>query len=533
MSGENSIFNASTLTGPEQRHAASEQPTATMLTIAAHPVISRVGCLCVIQSSPASKTPTRTTIALSRNEPLFTRPNQLFGQALNDPYVSRRPVNIQLLGDGSVKISALGTNTAVQVQGVPLANSCILSETEVQEGVTIELAERVVLLLHWGVPPYIGESADLGMVGDSGEICRVRKEIHRIADLDVPVLIRGETGTGKELVASAIHRTGGRKAQRFVSVNLGALPVSLAAAELFGSVKGAYTGSQRDQAGYFKTAHKGVLFLDEIGEALPEIQALLLRVLETGEILPVGRQLPFKVDVRLLAATDANLEERVTGGKFKSPLLHRLAGYEIWVPPLRRRRDDIGRLFVHFAAEEAAKIGESARLQNRDPKAPPLIPADRFARLLRYDWPGNIRQLRNVVRQLVIDSQGQKSLLFGPKVQHLLNEGPTGRAASPPEPGNENPKRRPIEIEEAELYQAMENHRWEPQKAARALEISRASIYKLISAGKRIRLAKDLNRAEISACLEQCHGDVNAAAGRLKVSRQGLLRRMKALSMEH
>ena len=199
------------------------------------------------------------------------------------------------------------------------------------------------------------------MVGESAALRQVRAHVERIADLPVPVLVRGETGTGKELVARAVHLRSPRRDGPFVSVNLGAIPRDLAAAELFGAVRGAYTGAAQDRPGFFRAARGGTLFLDEVGEAPPEVQAMLLRVLESGEMYPVGGQAPVATDVRLIAATDADLEERIRDGRFKAPLLHRLAGYEIRLPPLRERREDIGPLFVHFAREELERIGEAGR----------------------------------------------------------------------------------------------------------------------------------------------------------------------------
>ena len=166
----------------------------------------------------------------------------------------------------------------------------------------------MLLLLHLADATAKEPMEALGMVGTSGGLQRVRQHIRQVADLNVPVLIRGETGSGKELIAQAIHRHSTRRDKAFVSVNLGAMPRELAAAELFGARKGAFTGAVRDQPGFFQTAHEGTLFLDEVGEAPPEVQVMLLRVLETGQIYPVGERAPVAVDVRLVAATDAHLE---------------------------------------------------------------------------------------------------------------------------------------------------------------------------------------------------------------------------------
>ncbi|HEU4537176.1 MAG TPA: sigma 54-interacting transcriptional regulator, partial [Polyangiaceae bacterium] len=182
---------------------------------------------------------------------------------------------------------------------------------------------------------------------------------------------------------------------------MGAVPKELAAAELFGAARGAYTGSTHDREGLFRSAQGGTLFLDEVGEAPPEVQVMLLRALETGEVHPVGAKAPVAVDVRLVAATDANLESQIRDGRFKEPLLHRLAGYEIRLPPLRERREDIGPLFYHFARGELEATGEARRLAPADPYEAPWLPAPIAARLVRHPWPGNVRQLRNWARQIV------------------------------------------------------------------------------------------------------------------------------------
>jgi hypothetical protein len=174
---------------------------------------------------------------------------------------------------------------------------------------------------------------------------------------------------------------------------------------LFGSRRSAFSGAI-DAPGHFQLAHGGTLFLDEVDEAPPEVQDALLRVLETGEIHPVGAEEPVATDVRLIAATGANLNDQVQYGQFQAPLLHRLAGFEVRIPPLRERREDIGLLFYHFAREDLEALGESHRLSPQDPYARPCLPAHVAAQLVRHTWPGNIRELRNVTRQLVMESRG-------------------------------------------------------------------------------------------------------------------------------
>jgi len=355
--------------------------------------------------------------------------------------------------------------------------------------------------------------------------------------------VRGETGTGKELVARAIHAASRRHGPPCVCVNMGAIPPSLAAAELFGAVRGAYTGSVRDQAGFFQRADGGTLFLDEIGETPAEVQTMLLRVLETGEVQRVGSPAAQKVDVRLIAATDADLEQAIAEGRFRSPLLHRLAGYEIVVPPLRERRDDFGRLLCFFLRQELAAIGEESRLRPREGSAPLWLPASIAARLARLDWPGNVRQLRNAVRQIVIDSRRAATVEIGPQIERLLREasrgpepaGPAAPQISPARPARKRAAagtyRVPAEVSAEEVLAALRDSDWEVKPAAQRLGISRPSLYVLMGKIPGLRKASDLCRAEILEERAQCGGNLAAAALRLEVSRSGLLLRMKQLGL--
>ncbi len=381
-------------------------------------------------------------------------------------------------------------------------------------------------------------------MGQGEGIRRVREEVARVADLNVPVLIRGETGTGKELVARAIHQHSPRRDGPFVSVNLGAISKELVSAELFGARKGAYTGATRDREGFFRAAHGGTLFLDEVGEAPPEVQVALLRVLETGEVFPVGASAPVRVDVRLLTATDAHLEERIREGLFKAPLLHRLAGFEIQVPPLRERREDIGTLFMYFARQELESMGEAQRLTSSDPRAEPWLPASLAVRLVRFAWPGNIRQLRNVTRQLVIGSRGLASLQVSSRLEQELDSAALplpGRALS----GSSSPGLRGAgRPGEGRPAQALRGRRAGaagrpacqlvgPQGRPRTGWASpRASVYVLIEKSSLLRTAGDLSPEEITRCFHECQGDLDQMVRRLEVSRRALQRRVRELGLD-
>ncbi len=395
-----------------------------VLTILYHPRVERIGDQCRMTTLPLGK-----PVALSRLEPEFTAPGVHRGGPLADPRVSRRPIWIERGENGGVVVAAGGTSTRVVIDGVTVEENHIVSRDRLDAGVLIELGSWFVLLLHSIGRPY-ERTPSMGLVGDNEEIEALRSDITRVADLDVPVLLRGESGTGKELVARAIHVASHRAAAPWITVNMGAINRSTAASELFGHVRGSFTGANRDHDGFFLRATGGTLFLDEIGETPSDIQVMLLRVLETGEITPVGATRSKRVDVRLIAATDADLERLTRDGRFRLPLLHRLAGYELALPPLRKRRDDIARLFMHFLSKELETLGEGWRLEGHG-RGEAWLPASLMTRLVKYSWPGNVRQLRNVARQLVISSRGADALRIDHMVERLLVEPDLLPEASP------------------------------------------------------------------------------------------------------
>jgi DNA-binding NtrC family response regulator len=227
------------------------------------------------------------------------------------------------------------------------------------------------------------------LVGSSPGMTRVKEVIATIADSDSPVLIEGESGTGKELVAAAIHRQSQRSKGPFVPVNCSAIPADLMESEFFGHVRGAFSGAVADALGLFRSAHGGTLFLDEIAELSPALQAKLLRVLQEKEIRPVGSTKTHAVSVRMIAATNKNLEAVVQGGSFRQDLFYRLNVVRIVVPPLRERRDDIPALITYFIR----RFNERFR---RDVKG---IAPDAIAALTAYDFPGNVRELENLLER--------------------------------------------------------------------------------------------------------------------------------------
>ncbi len=504
------------------------------LTVLYHPDLQRIGERVALPGLVSGREE-----LLSRREPLFSQSGQALVRPLGDAYLSRRPVRLAGAASGAVLLDCREASTAVAVDGEPVTGVRELSAAEVERGAVLLLANRIVLLLSRLDPLPPAGLPGFGLVGESLPVVRLRQEIRRVSDLAVPVLLRGETGTGKELVARALHEAGPRRTRPFFAVNMGAVPSTLAAAELFGAARGAFTGADRARPGYLSRAHGGTLFLDEIGETPPEVQVLLLRALETGEIQPVGGE-PQRVDVRLTAATDADLEAAAAAGRFRAPLLHRLAGYEIRLPPLRARRDDFGRLLLHFLRQELEALGEPYRLAT-PPDGRPWLPAPLVARLAAFSWPGNVRQLGNAVRRIAVAGRGADEVAEGPWIEDLfLAFSAPGRAAAPSaapplpasagaEKASRKEYRRPEEVGEEELLAALRANRWLLKPAAEQLGISRTSLYSKIEKSPYIRKAADLSREEIEECSERFQGDLDAMVEALEVSRRGLQRRMTGL----
>lgn len=242
------------------------------------------------------------------------------------------------------------------------------------------------------------------IVGGAAVMRPILDRARQIAPTDVTVLLEGESGTGKELMANLIHENSPRADRPFIKVNCGALTKTILESELFGAMKGAYTGSDKDRPGYFESANGGTIFLDEIGEMDPESQVRLLRVIEEREVVRVGSSKPVKVDVRIIAATNRSLQKEVEESKFREDLYYRLAVIRIELPPLRARKEDIPVLFNHFLVQFNEKYDKSVT----------RLAPDLLAFFQQYDWPGNIRQFRNVVEGMVVlasDDTLQKSEL--------------------------------------------------------------------------------------------------------------------------
>jgi len=492
------------------------------LTILYHPVLERIGERAALSEPEGGGT------RISRLEPAFSQPGKAHRRPLAHPRLSRSPIAVgRGEAPGSLFLDASQTRTSVVVEGEPLATGRELGEEKLERGVVLLLGGEVVVLLHL-LDPLSASAPRHDLVGESPAMVRLRREIERVADLDVPVLIRGETGTGKELVARALHRASPRREGPFVALNMAAVPPTLAAAELFGAKKGAFTGAESARQGHFRRARGGTLFLDEIGETPNEVQALLLRALESRTVQPLGGGEAEPIDVRLVSATDADLEGAIEGGSFRGPLLHRLAGFTLRTPPLRERREDIGRLFLHSLCRELETIGESWRLEA---SARTWIPASLVARLALHSWPGNVRQLQNVVRQLVISHRGAERIPAEPAILNEILGQPVESARPSVVRATAKGPRKPAEIREDELLSALRANRFRLQATADHLGIPRSSLYELIEKSPRVRKASELSHEEIEESLERAGGSVERAAEELEVSERALRRRMGRLGV--
>jgi len=315
------------------------------------------------------------------------------------------------------------------------------------------------------------------IVGDSPRLVKLLHLVHQVAPTDSNVLITGETGTGKELVARAIHSRRARKDRSLVKVNCGAIPAGLVESELFGHVKGAFTGATTDRTGRFELADGGTLFLDEIGELPLDTQVKLLRVLQEQEFEPVGSSRTIHVDVRIIAASNRNLAEMVREGLFRSDLFYRLNVLPLHVPPLRERQSDIPQILMFFLIHYARKMGKKIA----------GVSPDTMERLVAYPWPGNIRELRNVIeRGVVLAPSSALTLrpdLVPPEIARLdsvpatasVRAGGVGSGAQVP--GQKNPRTDAPSLEEVErrhILSVLEQTGWKlsgPKGAAEILKI--------------------------------------------------------------
>ncbi len=309
-----------------------------------------------------------------------------------------------------------------------------------------------------------------GIIGRSRAMRDLFQLLETVAQASSTVLITGETGTGKELAAKAIHHNSPRRAQRFVAINCSAIPETLLEAELFGHVRGAFTGAVATRQGRIEQAHKGTLFLDEIGTMSPALQAKLLRVLQEREVERIGDSHPIKVDVRVIAATNSDLRKMVVDGSFREDLFYRLNVIPVHLPPLRERREDIPVLVRHFV--------ERFCREQAPPRTPPAVAQDAIRRLMAYAWPGNVRQLENVVERALALTPGRAQIDLGdlPADVRQVEEAETGEPTAWFPDGGVDLEAHISAIELALIKQSLERAGGNKRRAAELLNIKRTTL---------------------------------------------------------
>ncbi len=300
------------------------------------------------------------------------------------------------------------------------------------------------------------------IVGNSNEMLDMFSLSIKVAPTDSTVLISGESGTGKELIAKAIHLNSRRKNRSFVTINCGALPENLQESELFGHVRGAFTGAIRDKRGLFQEANGGTLFLDEIGETAPSTQVKLLRFLQDGEIRRVGENDPIHVDVRLLAATNQDLEKSIEEGRFREDLYYRLNVIPLQMPPLRKRRDDIPLLVNYFLDKNVSQ--KKKKIELVSPEAMKVLSG--------YHWPGNVRELENVMERAVILTN--RNVIMPEDLPESIQKGQSGRSKPEANIGDRTLE----ELEEYYILKALEKYSWNQKQVSEVLGISTTTLWR-------------------------------------------------------
>lgn len=467
-------------------------------------------------------------IALNRFAPLFAplsvRPGAGHdGTPLGERSITREPVHIRFVSEGGIQIDHARGKMGLELNGRTSNGTDQFTACDLDRGIVIGLGSQVFVCLH--LMRSLPRAANVpGLIGVGDGAIKMREAIAQVAGTGMPVLLLGETGSGKEVAAQAIHALSARRNGRFVAINMATLSESLAAAELFGAVKGAYTGAANSRRGWFAEAEDGTLFLDEIGDTPASVQAMLLRVLESGEYRPLGASADARSNARIVAATDQDLG----AGGFNQALRRRLEAFVIRVPALRERREDIGVLVRHFLEAEAAGDAWS-------------LPFELLSQVFNGNWPGNVRQLGHAMRRVALDLQAgnvpvlEQSVMMPVVAQAgaAVNAGvASSSAVADADAAASRPVRRKVsELSDDDLVEAMEKSQWQILAASKVLGISRPTVYKLLEAHPRIRFPANISEEEIRAAWEACEGDLQRCASRLMTPAEALRRHAGILGL--
>ena len=482
-------------------------PLQLMLTLVFHPDRARIGASLKLGALNASGVLHLDATMLGRNAPLFDD-----GLGLNEPHISRRALTLRHHARGLQILNA--SETSYTQLGPEKASSMSMNFKELERGVAIRFGHAVVCWLRLAPEPASEMALDSvepvddlvsGFTGVSPQSSNVRRLISIAASSDLPVLLRGESGSGKEVAATAIHATSTRSEKQLVVLNMAALPETLAEAELFGSSRGAFTGAEK-RSGYFAEANHGTLFLDEIGDLPMSVQPKLLRALQIGEIQVVGGKQQ-KVDVRIIAASDADLDD---SKGFKNALLQRLAGITIDIPPLRERPEDLGILLA--TSDQTGPLLDNS-MRSRDVAAWASFVYD----ALHQEWPGN-------VREFLLSAQR-----FALSLHHDTKNGLTKRhfVIHRSEDNRSDPK----VLTDAEIETAHEQSEFEIAETVRRLGLSRGALYRRVETIPGVRLSADCSDAEIEEALVAVGPNLAALSRALKLSKASIASRLRLMGI--
>lgn len=466
------------------------------LVILFHPDFDRVG---EINSCDLNED---KSFSVNRYTPVFTNGAKGAPSPLLDLIISRAPIIVTQLSKYKFCITPPKSLMEVRINGVAVNQATDISLKDANDVMTITISNSIILGLCY-LPQNQIQHSSSSLVGLSAPINQARHLIGQYAKTDLPVLLMGETGTGKEFAAHDLHTNSARHSGPFVATNMAALPPDLAVAELFGAKKGAFTGSSHDRIGLFGQASDGILFCDEIGDAPAIIQPMLLRAIETNRIQPLGQDKDSEVNIRIIAATDRKVNDQGNENSFSKPLYNRLSALQITMPSLNSRKIDIPILLMHFCKQNPLWDKETFKVGTR------LI-----IKLMTYSWPGNVRELKNISNQILL---GEK-----PKLDIYTSAPNSSSANSSATSSVKKAYRSHHSVTYQELITALDENAWRIKPAACSLSISRTSCYELIKNCPDIRSLEDIPKQEIKAALQKHPNDIAAMAKQLKVPQSNL-----------
>ena len=496
---------------PSDRETGATTEVA-FVEVAFHPDFRLVGARAPIAARDSTH---ETPLVIGRDHPTFFHDDGSSAGTLADPCLSRRQLAVRWHGEARrFRVDReLASRRAISALA-PDGRDYVGSLDEITPGTLIAIGDRVLLRFDCGPLP----TASLGLLGTSLAMREVRRALESLASRSDSVLVLGESGTGKELAVRAIHDAGPRRAAPLIAINCAGLPDTLVEAELFGVERGAFSGATERRDGLFRAAGDGTIFLDEIGELSMTAQAKLLRALQEQRVRPLGGAGEVIFGARVVMATHRDLEKAVAEGSFRADLFARIEAPSVVLPPVRERREDIGRLFASFLATELADAHADTPAPFRAATIdPPVVPMAFFRQMLGHPWPRNVREIQKVALRVAMALRSGRPIdgsLLGPAVDPVRDRALVPRAAPNAD----------------ELVELLDRHDFVQNRLAKALGVSRTTLDKWMRE-LGVRRPGDLDGEEIAIALASNRGDLAATARGLRVSKRGLRLRMTELGL--